>query len=118
MEKIIKELTSTLNNGINNIDKVVEGAVGKLKDNLNLVNEDEKAVINFRKYICDGCEFNSKNKVGYTSIRIDEHCTLCLCNLDWKQHCLSCNCGIEEYNKNASDDNKLNLKWFKIKDEK
>lgn len=41
---------------------------------------------------CDTCEDNSKNKKNYTTVRPDEHCTLCGCNLEYKTHQLSSGC--------------------------
>lgn len=44
---------------------------------------------------CAPCEFNSRNAKqisGYSSIRPDDHCTRCGCNLEWKTHQLSSSC--------------------------
>lgn len=47
-----------------------------------------------RLSICDTCPFNSKNAQlnGYKTLRRDEHCTECGCNLIAKSKCLSCKC--------------------------
>lgn len=44
---------------------------------------------------CKPCEYNSKNvteNTGFSSIRPDEHCMHCGCNLQWKTHQLSSSC--------------------------
>lgn len=44
---------------------------------------------------CSPCEFNSKNAKelsDYQTIRPDDHCTRCGCNLEWKTHQLSSSC--------------------------
>lgn len=41
---------------------------------------------------CKDCTDNSKNKENYETVRPDEHCTLCGCNLNWKTHNLSSGC--------------------------
>ncbi|HJT74376.1 MAG TPA: hypothetical protein VJ720_10165 [Chitinophaga sp.] len=44
---------------------------------------------------CSTCEFNSKNAKqlsGYSSVRPDDHCVRCGCNLEWKTHQLSSSC--------------------------
>lgn len=74
-------------------------------------------VSNQRKTICDGCQWNSKNRVNYVTLRLDEHCTDCGCNLDAKRKCLSCECpkqfwkaylSQEEYNTLNNDLNEYN----------
>jgi len=44
---------------------------------------------------CGPCEHNSKNARehnGYKTIRPDDHCIRCGCNLEWKTHQLSSAC--------------------------
>lgn len=49
-----------------------------------------------RKKICDGCMFNSTvmktMDPDYTSIRTDEHCIECQCNLSLKQRSTKSSC--------------------------
>ncbi len=45
-----------------------------------------------RLSICKDCPLSSSNKVGYESIRIDYHCTVCGCTLAALTKCLSCCC--------------------------
>ena len=47
-----------------------------------------------RIVICRKCEYNSKNKEGFT-LRIDEHCINCGCPLAAKTKCLSCSCPLK-----------------------
>jgi len=54
-----------------------------------------KLVSRERMMICKGCEFNSRNKKDYHSVRIDEHCTDCGCTLSAKTKCLSCCCPMD-----------------------
>lgn len=68
-----------------------------------LAPKELKALImsasNERLKICEGCELNS-NKAkenGYSTMRIDYHCTNCGCPLKKKTKCLSCNCPIGKW---------------------
>jgi hypothetical protein len=49
-----------------------------------------------RLEICATCPEHSSNKEGYSTIRMDEHCTDCGCTLSAKTKCLSCRCPLEE----------------------
>lgn len=47
---------------------------------------------------CKPCEYNSKNVPdGQKSIRADEYCTACGCNIAWKTHQLSSSCPLEKW---------------------
>lgn len=50
-----------------------------------------------RLSICRKCDENSENKKkkGWTTLRMDEHCTNCGCTLSAKTKCLSCECPLK-----------------------
>lgn len=49
--------------------------------------------------ICKGCPLFSENKKkeGWSTVRLDEHCTDCGCTLSAKARCLSCQCPKEKW---------------------
>lgn len=54
---------------------------------------------NERMLICEGCTYHSevrKRKLGYSTPRMDVHCTHCGCPLSKKTKCLSCSCPLEK----------------------
>lgn len=61
---------------------------------------------------CKGCEFNSTNakiNKGYSTVRPDEHCTDCGCNLDWKTHCMDCSCPKDFWGATLSEEDGTKL---------
>ena len=76
-----------------NFSQIYEGWRNKLIPPSELKELIEKTSKE-RMEICRGCEFNSKNKKGYKSMRPDEHCTDCGCSLVAKTRCLSCKCPL------------------------
>lgn len=91
-----------------NWNKVLEGWRNHIippKD----MQEYIKELSNERKAICIMCPYNStKGKIGLTST-----CTLCGCFLVPKSKCLSCNCGIEDYNEKHPE-SPMELKWAAV----
>jgi hypothetical protein len=75
-----------------NFLQVYEGWKNKLipssemKELINKVSEERLA-------LCNTCDHHSK--FHDTSLRFDDHCTFCGCNLSAKVSCLSCECPIE-----------------------
>lgn len=68
-----------------------------------------------RLAICRNCDWHSKNRKGYVTLRVDDHCTACGCTLSAKTACLSCNCGLETYNE--KNDTDFPLKWKAVVNE-
>jgi transcription elongation factor Elf1 len=60
------------------------------------LRETIEQTANERISICSKCTYNSdtKKKLGYSTIRLDFHCTHCGCTLSAKTRCLSCSCPI------------------------
>lgn len=123
MSKLIDYLT-VVKNGIKNGDKIIEAlSVSALVKN-GKISEEALAEILRRKDICAACPFNSNNAPshGLPVLDVDfQHCTLCTCRLggdDTKEYCLSCNCGIEVWNKRNPDKPPMPLKWsaFTVED--
>ena len=56
------------------------------------LKDEIKRVARQRRYICDGCDYNSR---FHSTIRPDIHCIKCGCTLSAKVRCLSCDCPLE-----------------------
>lgn len=110
--------------------------MNQVKQELNLLPEDEQAEIIRRRLICAECPFNSVNatKEGYVTSRLDAHCTLCGCTITRKTASLSSNCGIKCCNADGHEEctckkpallkfnietkTNLELKWTEFKNQK
>lgn len=113
----IKDYLNIVRAGIKNGDKIIESLVVASQVKNGTASEGAIAEILRRKEICANCPFNSKNAKrdrGYNSSIPFEHCTLCLCRIgadDSKEACLSCTCGINEWNKRNQDKPPMEVKW-------
>lgn len=107
--------------GVKHFDKVYEGYMNEVKMKSGDLPAEEVEVITDRRLVCAGCPFNSTNAKQlpeykeltgevYISGQTELHCSLCSCPIHRKSSCLSCTCGIDEWNKNNSD-KKLEPKW-------
>lgn len=67
----------------------------------NVINKTSEE----RMSICKKCEWFSKNRENYTTLRPDEHCTNCGCTLSAKTKCLSCSCPINLWDAVTTDEN-------------
>ena len=70
--------------------------------NILLMKKDVENVAQFRLSKCAECKYNSefqKKNEGKKFTRIDNHCTICGCNLTLKTHALAQECplGSESY---------------------
>ena len=63
---------------------------GAMKELITKVSDE-------RLEICRACPFHSSNKVGYETMRIDEHCTKCGCPLIAKTKSLSSSCPVNKW---------------------
>lgn len=81
-----------------NVKHIIDG----IKNSIFVKEEIEK-IANTRYAICSTCPKNSKNKdmndLGeyYSSLRFDEHCSECACNLHAKVRSLHTNCPLEKW---------------------
>lgn len=120
---ILKDYLNIVKAGIKNRDKIIEAiqisAMVKNAENGKLATISEEAIAEImrRKEICASCPFNSKNakKAGLQipHAPYEEFCIHCLCRIgadDSKEYCLSCKCGISEWNR-LNPDKQLPLKW-------
>lgn len=87
-----------------NFSQMYEGWKNKLippSDIRDVINQTAEE----RTAICRGCEWHSKNKKDYKSMRPDDHCTKCGCTISAKVRCLSCKCPLESplWNSVATD---------------
>jgi len=117
--KTIHEYLDMVKNGVKNGDKIIEAirTSAKIKEGLSEVSEEAIAEIMRRKDICAICPFNSRNakkERGYSSSLPFEHCTQCQCRIgydDSKEYCLSCQCGLSEWNRRNPELEPMKLKW-------
>jgi hypothetical protein len=112
----LSEYIKLLPRALKNADKIIDGLRNQLKLENGTLPKDQEDVIIGRRLICSQCPFNSTNATAakwYASSRNDVHCTQCGCPIDIRTASLEANCGIEEYNKQHSD-NPILLKWAKI----
>lgn len=65
-----------------------------------------------RIVICNSCDEDSENKkkTGWTTLRIDRHCTNCGCTTEAKLRCLSCECPIKKWTKLIEQEHEYKLK--------
>jgi predicted nucleic acid-binding Zn ribbon protein len=113
----IKDWLTVVKAGVKNGDKIVEAIwVSTQIKNEGQVSVEAVAEIMKRKEICASCPYNSKNapEHGLTALDVPfQHCIFCACRIggdDTKEYCLSCNCGIKEYNK-RNPETPMELKW-------
>jgi hypothetical protein len=123
MSNKIKDYLSIVKNGIANGDKIIEALWVSTQVKNGKVSEAAVAEIMKRKEICKACPFNSKNAAAnglhVPHAPYEEFCIHCLCRIggdDSKEYCLSCNCGIKEWNK-LNPTNKMPLKWSAFTEE-
>ncbi len=78
--------------------KILEGWKNTVAPREELKELIEK-VYKERLSSCDSCEHDSENKkkTGWTTIRIDRHCTNCGCTTEPKLKCLSCECPLKKW---------------------
>ena|SRR6202044_1730225 len=118
----IAEYLKTVRQGVLNADKMIEAMFtsamvkNKLAGHNVDITDEAIAEIMRRKDICASCPFNSKNAIAagiHSSNLPYDHCIHCYCRIgydDSKEYCLSCKCGISEYNK-KNPNNPLPLRW-------
>jgi hypothetical protein len=117
-----KDYLGLVLNGIKNGDKIIEAMVVSSQIKNGTAMAEEIAEIMKRKEICANCPFNSKNAAAHGLQKFDlpfDHCIHCKCRIggdDTKEYCLTCNCGITEWNK-RNPDKQLPLKWKAFKNE-
>jgi hypothetical protein len=83
-----------------NIKHIIEG----IKNSI-IVREGVEAIANERYEICKVCAKNSANKGQenfdpgpyYSSLRPDEHCSMCACNIHAKVRSLHTECPISKW---------------------
>jgi hypothetical protein len=80
------------------INQILEGWKNKVAPREELKELIEQ-VYNEREDQCNSCEYDSevKQKTGWTTIRIDRHCTSCGCTTSAKLRCLSCECPLKKW---------------------
>lgn len=102
---------------LKNSPEIVEGIINNVKMRHGSLPEDQQEEIIRRRGICQTCPFMSENAKkdklqNYQSNRLDDHCSLCGCNIELKTSSLESNCGIEIHNQ-QNPENKMELKWTK-----
>ncbi len=116
-----KEYLKLIPKGLEHPEKVLEGWISEYKlENNKLPEEDVRKILE-RRAICETCPLNSINAKtspeykelygkNYKNSADYKHCSICSCPLLQKSACLTCHCGLEEYNK-ENPNNFQNLKW-------
>lgn len=123
----LKESLQLYWKGAKNFDKVWEGFRNEAKLKHGELSDDQVDEITHRRMICESCPFNSVNAkqsieyqelVGnpYNSSLTELHCSLCSCQINRKTACLTCQCGISEWNEN-NPNKQLPLKWETYKNQ-
>lgn len=121
MLKTISEYKDLVVNGIKNGDKIIESIIVSSQVKNGTASDDEVAEIMMRKDLCKSCPFNSDNaekERNYQSSLPYQHCTLCLCRIggdNTKEYCLSCNCGMVDWNNRNPGKPQMNPKWTSFK---
>ena len=90
---ILKEYFFLIKENISNIKLIMTGFYKSLIFFL-LKREDQEA-IKKRRLVCKSCFGNSLNAPYYKSYRVDNHCTICTCNISAKTANLKENCLIK-----------------------
>lgn len=109
--------------GIQHLDKIVEGYINQIKLENHELSEDKVDEIATRRAICLDCPFNSINAKQsqeyfdlfgkhYETQMSYFHCSICSCPLDRKTACLTCQCGLTDWNEQHPE-NIQTLKWNK-----
>ena len=113
----IKDWLTVVKNGIKNGDKIIEAMwISTQIKNEGNVSQEAVAEIMKRKEICKSCPFNSLNAEANGLKKLDvpfQHCIHCACRIggdDTKEYCLSCKCGISEWNR-LNPGKEMPLKW-------
>lgn len=83
-----------------NIKRIFEGIANSI-----IVREGVEAIANERYEVCKACPKNSSNKGQesfdpgpyYSSLRPDEHCSMCACNIHAKVRSLHIACPIDKW---------------------
>jgi hypothetical protein len=120
--KTISEYLTFVKNGIKNGDKIIEAirVSAQMKDGNPIITEEAIAEIMKRKAICASCPFNSlnakkeRNYEDPAPLKDVTHCTLCQCRIgtdNGKEYCLSCQCGMSEWNRRNPELQPMELKW-------
>lgn len=125
--KTIGEYLDVIHRGIKNSDKIIESikTAAEIK-NYNegrptTITAEAIAEIMRRADICKECPFNSKNAIAsgtYVTGLGFQHCILCKCrigveedgSIQGKEACLSCNCGVEQFNA-MHPESKMEVRW-------
>lgn len=93
-----------------NVKHIIDG----IKNSIFVKDEVEK-IANDRYTICSPCPKNSKNKdMGqegpyYSTLRPDEHCSECACNIHAKVRSLHTSCPLDKWLAVASPDEVLQI---------
>ena len=110
----LKELKLLIPKVISNSGSIVNGIVNDVKNNIGILNDDVSKEIERRRVICKECPYNSTNAIAdgwYSSTRIDLHCALCSCNIEFKTASLESNCGAKWWNEKNEKVEKLPVRW-------
>lgn len=95
---MVNNKNSSIIKGIwDNKKLILEGLTNSI-----FIKEEVEVIANQRYNICKQCDYNSKNTpnkivTNYKSVRTDEHCTLCKCNLHAATRSLAKTCPVNKW---------------------
>jgi hypothetical protein len=126
--KVIGEYLKLIPKGLPNSVEIVKAIVNNVQMSYNNLPENQKDEIIRRRFICNNCPFMSKNAISskeykeltgenYNTLRTDEHCSFCGCQIKTRTAALNSNCGISAWNK-ENPHNILKLKWDKYNEQR
>lgn len=119
--KKLQEYLSVALKGAKHIDKIIEGYRTQIKLENSQLPEEQMDEIATRRAICLDCPLNSINARSskeylelfgkpYETNMSYLHCSICSCPIDRKTACLSCKCGLTDWN-SEHPENIQKLKW-------
>lgn len=119
----LKDYIDLVKRGLPNIDKIAEGVINQVKEELGALSPEEQEEIVRRRLICQSCPIFSLNAkkdqaeykklfnedFKFDSIR-NTYCGSCGCEYKTRTASLSSECGLSYYNE-LHPENTQELKW-------
>lgn len=122
----ISEYLSLIPLGLKNREAIFDGLVNVVRMNFNTLPIEEQDEIIRRRAICLSCPLMSENAKSskeyvdltggnYSTDRVDEHCSLCACNIYTKTASLESFCGALSFNEARNGKQIAEVKWVNFK---
>lgn len=114
----MNDYLQVIKNGMSNIPAITEALTNEIKDNLGLLTQPQKDVIEYRLSKCIDCPFNSINAISMTGYKTEldyYHCSVCKCPINTKVKSFDSNCGLEWFMFNVNDESVKHIKEYYMK---